>query len=297
MASSAGSRARARAVQPRSPKPGPLARRQTASVWPASRRPSACRKGESIGLQRLIGPLVRFTLIYFAFNSGLVAIAIGIAQADLALESGRTTSRGCRSTTSAALQFRRSWSSSIQRTRRWTFMAVVVPLLLILYMTFRASMARVADANHHIAELNQLYLATVQTWPPRSTPKTRSPTVTSSEFSTTPSELAVAIGIKNEIQLKAIQAAAVLHDTGKIAIPESILNKPGPLTTDEFAVMKQHATIGADIVSSVNFPILSSPSSAITMKTGMEQAIPTGWWEHRFRSVRAFSRWSIASTR
>ena len=69
----------------------------------------------------------------------------------------------------------------------------------------------------------------------------------------------MAIGIKNEIQLKAIQAAAVLHDTGKIAIPEAILNKPGPLTIDEFEVMKQHAAMGADIISSVNFPYPVEP--------------------------------------
>ena len=69
----------------------------------------------------------------------------------------------------------------------------------------------------------------------------------------------MAVGIKNDIQLKAIQAAAVLHDTGKIAIPEAILNKPGPLTTEEFAVMKQHANMGADIVSSVNFPYPVEP--------------------------------------
>ena len=71
--------------------------------------------------------------------------------------------------------------------------------------------------------------------------------------------MAVAIGIKNDVQLKAIQAAAVLHDTGKIAIPESILNKPGPLTKDEFEVMKQHAAMGADIISSVNFPYPVEP--------------------------------------
>ncbi len=67
---------------------------------------------------------------------------------------------------------------------------------------------------------------------------------TSSECRTTHEELAVAVGIKNEVQLKAIQAAAVLHDTGKIAIPEAILNKPGPLTIEEFEVMKQHAADG-----------------------------------------------------
>jgi putative nucleotidyltransferase with HDIG domain len=72
-------------------------------------------------------------------------------------------------------------------------------------------------------------------------------------------DLATAIGVQDETQLKAIQAAAVLHDTGKIAVPEAILNKPGPLTSDEFAVMKQHATVGADIISAVNFPYPVEP--------------------------------------
>lgn len=43
--------------------------------------------------------------------------------------------------------------------------------------------------------------------------------------------------------------SSVLHDMGKVATPDSILLKPGPLTPDEFEVMKQHATIGADALS------------------------------------------------
>ena len=42
--------------------------------------------------------------------------------------------------------------------------------------------------------------------------------------------------------------------TGKIAVPKHILNKPGKLTHTEFEKMKQHATIGADILSSIDFP-------------------------------------------
>jgi putative nucleotidyltransferase with HDIG domain len=72
-------------------------------------------------------------------------------------------------------------------------------------------------------------------------------------------ELAKALGVREEMHLKAIQAAAVLHDTGKIAVPEAILNKPGPLTPDEYAVMKRHATVGADIISSINFPYPVEP--------------------------------------
>jgi putative nucleotidyltransferase with HDIG domain len=67
-------------------------------------------------------------------------------------------------------------------------------------------------------------------------------------------ELAKRLGVRHEHQLRAIEAAALLHDMGKLAIPEYILNKPGKLTTAEFDKMKQHADIGADLLSSIRFP-------------------------------------------
>jgi putative nucleotidyltransferase with HDIG domain len=66
--------------------------------------------------------------------------------------------------------------------------------------------------------------------------------------------LARAVGITDKSQMKAIEAAALLHDTGKLAVPEHILNKPGRLTEVEFDKMKLHADIGADILSLVGFP-------------------------------------------
>jgi putative nucleotidyltransferase with HDIG domain len=51
--------------------------------------------------------------------------------------------------------------------------------------------------------------------------------------------------------LKAVRMGALLHDVGKIGIPEAILNKPGPLTDAEFTVMKRHTVIGADIISGI----------------------------------------------
>lgn len=48
-----------------------------------------------------------------------------------------------------------------------------------------------------------------------------------------------------------IEHVALIHDVGKIAIPDSILHKPGPLTPDEQAIMRQHPVIGAQIVGSV----------------------------------------------
>lgn len=58
----------------------------------------------------------------------------------------------------------------------------------------------------------------------------------------------------NELELRALVAGALLHDIGKLAVPEYILNKPGKLTESEFAKMKIHPTVGGDILKRVNFP-------------------------------------------
>ncbi len=57
-------------------------------------------------------------------------------------------------------------------------------------------------------------------------------------------------------QVELIERAAPLHDVGKIGIPDHILRKPGPLTPEEFEVIKAHATIGARILSGGRFPLL-----------------------------------------
>jgi putative nucleotidyltransferase with HDIG domain len=66
--------------------------------------------------------------------------------------------------------------------------------------------------------------------------------------------LARVLGVTDATSLQAIEAGALLHDTGKIAVPEHILNKPGRLTPAEFEKMKRHAPIGAEILSSIEFP-------------------------------------------
>jgi diguanylate cyclase (GGDEF)-like protein/putative nucleotidyltransferase with HDIG domain len=58
----------------------------------------------------------------------------------------------------------------------------------------------------------------------------------------------------SESEVQALLAGALLHDIGKLAVPEYILNKPGKLTEAEFAKMKIHPTVGGDILRRVNFP-------------------------------------------
>ena len=55
----------------------------------------------------------------------------------------------------------------------------------------------------------------------------------------------------NEDEMRALTISAILHDIGKIAVPEQILDKPGKLTDEEFDVIKKHPQTGADIISSI----------------------------------------------
>ncbi|MBA3243103.1 MAG: diguanylate cyclase [Acidobacteria bacterium] len=55
-------------------------------------------------------------------------------------------------------------------------------------------------------------------------------------------------------EIEALKAGALLHDIGKLAVPEYILNKPGKLTAAEFEKMKIHTVVGGDIIRRVNFP-------------------------------------------
>ena len=63
----------------------------------------------------------------------------------------------------------------------------------------------------------------------------------------------------DDTALKALQAAALLHDIGKLAVPEHIISKPGKLTPDEFEKMKIHPIVGAEILERVQFPYPAAP--------------------------------------
>ncbi len=60
-------------------------------------------------------------------------------------------------------------------------------------------------------------------------------------------------------ELDALRAAAVLHDIGKLAVPEQIISKPGKLTPAEFQKMKVHPVVGAEILERVSFPYPVTP--------------------------------------
>ncbi|MDQ3069949.1 MAG: diguanylate cyclase [Acidobacteriota bacterium] len=62
-----------------------------------------------------------------------------------------------------------------------------------------------------------------------------------------------------EPEVQGVRTAALLHDIGKLAVPEHILSKPGPLSPDEFEKIRAHPKIGAEIIARVPFPYPVAP--------------------------------------
>ncbi|MBZ5601226.1 MAG: HD domain-containing protein [Acidobacteriia bacterium] len=71
-------------------------------------------------------------------------------------------------------------------------------------------------------------------------------------------EVAKELGL-SETEIEALRAAALLHDIGKLAIPEYIISKPGKLTPEEFEKMKTHTVVGSEIVERIRFPYAVAP--------------------------------------
>jgi putative nucleotidyltransferase with HDIG domain len=130
----------------------------------------------------------------------------------------------------------------------------IVPIPLILYFAFRAGLGRIDDHLSHLSDLNRMHQATIEAFATAVDAKDQ---VTHGHIRRVQAYcLALARDLKADdvATLKALEAAALLHDVGKIGIPEHILNKPGRLTPAEFEVMKQHVAIGLGILSAVEFP-------------------------------------------
>jgi putative nucleotidyltransferase with HDIG domain len=204
-------------------------------------------------LTRYLGPLLLLAGLYFLVNSWLIAIALGFEQnasiPALWWQHFPWFSLNYFGGVSAAALL-----VSYTRSVDIGAVSVILPLLVISYLSYRTSLDRVQDAQNHVEQLNELYMSTIETLAMAVDAKDQITHGHIRRVQVFAVELAKKLGVTNEHQLHAIQAAALLHDMGKLAIPEHILNKPGKLTSTEFDKMKQHAAIGADLLSSIKFP-------------------------------------------
>ena len=227
------------------------------AIWLSGHIYQALRTGDapasSATLNSLLIPLLGLALSYFALNTGMVALAMSFERRVPFLFLWRTNFLwlglnylGGASFAALIVSYRQQFD--------FTMLGVIVPLLVITYLTFRTSLGRLEDANRHVSQLNELYVSTIETLAMAVDAKDQITHGHIRRVQVYATELARRLGVKEESQIRAIEAAALLHDMGKLAIPENILNKPGKLSDAEYDKMKQHASIGADLLSAIRFP-------------------------------------------
>lgn len=93
----------------------------------------------------------------------------------------------------------------------------------------------------------------------------------------------------NDAEVDEIRLGAVLHDIGKVGIPETILNKGGALNPEEWETMKSHVTFGAKILEPSPHLRASARWFSIITSILTAQAIPTLWLARKFPWARVSS--------
>ncbi len=172
--------------------------------------------------------------------------------------SGTRTSSGARRATSSApapsavaTWMVTGWSA------HWITPLAVAPLYLT-YRTYKVYLGRIEDEQRHVREMADLHLATIEALALAIDAKDQTSQSHIRRVQLYAASVARALGMSdNDVQ--GVKTAALLHDIGKLAVPEHILSKPGPLTPEEFQKIRAHPKVGADIVSSVPFPYPVAP--------------------------------------
>lgn len=135
----------------------------------------------------------------------------------------------------------------------WQTSMLVVPVTYLVYRSYRLYLGRLEDEKKHLEETAALHLRTIESLALAIEAKDH----TTHDHLQRVQVYAVEIGKElklNETELQAVRAAALLHDIGKIAVPEHIICKPGKLTPEEFEKMKVHPVVGAEILARAQFP-------------------------------------------
>jgi putative nucleotidyltransferase with HDIG domain len=205
----------------------------------------------------LIITLSLFTGIYFLLNSWLVTFAISLESRTTAFAIWRKNFTGIFINFAAGASIAAFLVANAKVD--WRFIGVIVPLLLVIYLTYSWSTRRVEAERQKNLELNRVFMSTIEALALAIDAKDQVTHGHIRRVQRYTMTLADALGVKDERQVDALHAAALLHDTGKLAVPEYILNKPGPLTSSEFERMKVHAAVGADILKSIDFPYPVEP--------------------------------------
>ncbi|HWZ78275.1 MAG TPA: HD domain-containing phosphohydrolase [Candidatus Sulfotelmatobacter sp.] len=153
----------------------------------------------------------------------------------------------------------------INRSAGWQTSLLVLPLIYWVYRSYRlylgrleAEKDRVEVEKRHVEQIASLNMRTIEALALAIEAKDHTTHTHLQRVRTYAVEVAKELNLAEE-QIEALRAAALLHDIGKLAVPEQIINKPGKLTPEEFEKMKVHPLVGAEILDRVAFPYPVAP--------------------------------------
>lgn len=153
----------------------------------------------------------------------------------------------------------------INRSAGWQTSLLVLPLIYWVYRSYRlylgrleAEKERVEVEKRHVEQIASLNMRTIEALALAIEAKDHTTHTHLQRVRTYAVEMARELSLGEE-QIEALRAAALLHDIGKLAVPEQIINKPGKLTPEEFEKMKVHPIVGAEILDRVAFPYPVAP--------------------------------------
>ena len=135
----------------------------------------------------------------------------------------------------------------------WATGILVAPVIYTLFRAYNAQVTHWEERRAHLEETEALHLRTIEGLAMAIEAKDHNTHEHLFRVRDYVTDIATTMGL-DELQIKALQIAAFLHDIGKLAVPEHIINKPGKLSVDEFEKMKIHPGVGADILERVRFP-------------------------------------------
>jgi len=202
-------------------------------------------------------PLLVAAIVFFAFNSIPVATVVALAENISIVEKWD----GSYSWTFPYYLIGAAIAGLIQFVNRhagWELSFLVLPAVYVIYRSYCTHLGRWEDEKRHLEDLATLNMRTIETLALAIEAKDHTTGDHLQRVRVYAMELGKDLGLSPS-ELQALQAASVLHDIGKLAVPEAIISKPGKLTPEEFEKMKIHPIVGAEIVEQVRFPYPVAP--------------------------------------
>ena len=207
---------------------------------------------DSLELPIIVSALVWVFLSALVMGGGLLATSGWRATTARRDELSWITLSGCVGTGAGAVA-----AVLVHGTTWWLWPAALLPLVLT-HVARRLSVERIEAEQRRTQQMSDLHFASIEALAVAIDAKDMTPTTHVRRVQAYAGELAVMLGM-SDCDVQAVRTAAVLHDIGKLAVPEHILSKPGPLTPEEFQKIRTHPQIGAEIVGAVPFPYPVAP--------------------------------------